>query len=256
MVGIRADILAGDLRSLYLGWLLGVQGDVLDDDELEPVLPPGCPGLGEPSGPLDALAEFLRIDPDLVAAAAEGMPAGDPEQTRSALQAWLAALPGAEKDALLLRVADGEGPAARGELLKRFRDGRAASLAATVRDRRRRTVGELRERARALSEERERREAEKGAREAARRAEADACARKKHLDALMGSEAELWRRVETLIRATQPRQYDAAVALLADLRDLARREGTEGDFRPRLADLRERHRNKPSLRERLDRAGL
>src|SRR5260370_37423998 len=41
LLPIRADLLRGDLRSLYLGWLLAVQFVMVDDDEPEPPLPSG-----------------------------------------------------------------------------------------------------------------------------------------------------------------------------------------------------------------------
>lgn len=256
LISLRADILAGDLRALYLGWLLAAQNGEFDDDELEPLLPPGCPSLRELSAPLKALADFLRVDGDLIMVAAEGLPPDTPESSPAALASWIGALPSSEKDALLVRVADGEGPVVRCEMLRRFRESRACEASSAARDAGRRTVAQLLERRDARAGERERREAEARAKGAARRAEAQARARAEHLDSLAGREAELWRRVEELIRATQPKPYDEAVALLADLRDLARREGATDDFGSRLAELRERHRNKPSLRARLDRAGL
>jgi len=256
LVPLRADILAGDLRCLYLGWLLCAQNGELDDEAAEPTLPPGCPSLRELSASLSALADFLRLDPDLIEAAAEGFPADDQEQMQGALQRWVGALPASEKDAFLLRVAGGEGPVVRSELLKRFRANCAKDAAPATFDVPRRTVAQLLESRDARAAERKRREAEKRAKGAARRAEEEARARKEHLDSLAGREAELWKRVETLIRATQPKSYDEAVAILVDLRDLSRREGTGDDFELCLTKLRERHRNKPSLRQRLERAGL
>ena len=61
---VRAELAAGNLRSLYLGWLLCAQRGELGDDEREPPVPPG---LGELSAPLEELAEFLRVDRDLIA---------------------------------------------------------------------------------------------------------------------------------------------------------------------------------------------
>ncbi|WP_349879518.1 hypothetical protein ABIH81_06765 [Micromonospora sp. HUAS YX12] len=46
------------------------------------------------------------------------------------------------------------------------------------------------------------------------------------------------------------------MALLADLKALADRDGDTGTFRQRMRLLRERHARKPSLLDRLDRAGL
>jgi len=65
---VRADLLAGDLRPLYLLWLLSVQGGERRADVVEPPRPPG---LERPSGSLWMFAEFLRLNADLVAVAVE-----------------------------------------------------------------------------------------------------------------------------------------------------------------------------------------
>jgi hypothetical protein len=58
------------------------------------------------------------------------------------------------------------------------------------------------------------------------------------------------------LRCAKPREYDTAVQLLVDLRDLGEREGSTAPFRQRLAELRTVHARKPSLLERLELAGL
>jgi hypothetical protein len=68
IVPARAELAAGDLRLLYLAWLLVVQSRELDENEVEPPVPAG---LGKLSGPQRAFAEFLRLDVDLLAAAAD-----------------------------------------------------------------------------------------------------------------------------------------------------------------------------------------
>src|SRR5262249_2822106 len=98
--------------------------------------------------------------------------------------------------------------------------------------------------------------AERAAKEQARCARQQAAARARHLDALAGREEKLWRQVETAIQSKQPKQYDHAIELLKDLRDLAGRTGSGEDVSQRSRDLRERHHSKPSLIQRLDRAGL
>ena len=102
---LRADLLAGDHRAAYLAWLAEVQTGELDDCTIEPPLPPGLQTL---SAPLAALASFLRLDPDLLTAAAEA----NPNQTRGTddgLQAWVKGLsPAAQRRWLLRAVEDPE----------------------------------------------------------------------------------------------------------------------------------------------------
>lgn len=71
MISLRSELARGDVRALYLGWLLRLQSSELGDDELEPPVPAG---LGALSGAQQAMAEFLRIDEARLATAAEHSP--------------------------------------------------------------------------------------------------------------------------------------------------------------------------------------
>ena len=133
MVRARAELAAGDLRLLYLGWLLAVQLDYVEDEETEPPLPAG---LGELSAPLQAIADFLRIDEDLIAVAAAVSPQ---IQEDRGLAEWIATLPAREKDTLLARVTSGEGAQVQAMLLRRFRAAGGSRPAASSR-----TAAELR----------------------------------------------------------------------------------------------------------------
>ena len=62
--------------------------------------------------------------------------------------------------------------------------------------------------------------------------------------------------MEALIATKQPGKYDAAVALLRDLRELAVRSGRREEVEARLGRLHEQHAKKPSLISRLQAAGL
>jgi hypothetical protein len=66
---VRADLLTGDLRPLYLLWLLSVQCGERRASAAEPPCPPG---LERPTGTLYAFAEFLRLNADLLTVALEG----------------------------------------------------------------------------------------------------------------------------------------------------------------------------------------
>src|SRR5947209_10324291 len=118
LLPIRADLLRGDFRSLYLGWLRAVQDEQLENDQPEPPLPPGLRNL---SGPLLKLAEFLDIDRDLLDAAAENSAdLEEPSTSPDMLLRWIAALPAEEKDRALFQVASGKDADAATSLVRRF----------------------------------------------------------------------------------------------------------------------------------------
>jgi hypothetical protein len=273
LLQLRAELARGDLRPLYLGWLSGVGRRGADDGMAGPPVPPG---LGELTGAQQELARFLRIDADLLAAAAEksGPPKPGADAARldaEALRAWVAALSAAQKEAWLLRLAGGDdaggnAPAAvaaevRGGFLaacrarERTREGHAmAATDASAANRP--TAGALVRRAKEIAAARAKREAEEAAREKERRAREAAAAREKHLDRQAAREHELWPEVHTRIAMRLPKSYDEAVALLADLHDLARRRGGPGlaGFMARLRELKAAHARKPTLIARIDRA--
>jgi len=253
LISVRAELARGDRRALYLGWLLCAQSGDLEDDEVEPPVPAG---LAQLSASLESLAEFLRIDTYLLqAAAASSAPLADREPRPAEIRQWLARLPVAKKDDILVRlIAENDGLLAH-ELLQQIR-GEDATEQGTARVATgRRTVAELLRQAEQAAEERRRVAAEEAAQEKARREREAVIARAQHLDALAGREPAIWRQVESLIATKQPKSYDQAVTLLVDLRDLAAREGA-ADFQRRVEELRAAHARKPTFIDRLQKAGL
>jgi hypothetical protein len=251
LIPVRAELARGDLRALYLGWLLRVQAGEIDDTEPEPPVPPG---LGQLSASLDSLAEFLRIDDDLLhIAATASPPLSDFALDRDEFLAWVGALASAEKDELITRLVVESDQAAVAELLQRFLRQRGAAGTGPVTTSR--TVGQLRAAAEAHAKQRKRIVAEQRAEEKTRREREAATAREKHLDGLVGREAKLWAEIDTLVATTQAAGYDQALQHLLDLRDLDAR-GRGGDFRLRIASLRQAHARKLSFIKRLDKAGL
>jgi hypothetical protein len=117
-------------------------------------------------------------------------------------------------------------------------------------------VAQLLEAAEAHRAERERQEAEQEALARAKQERKAAAARTAYLDTLVGKEEALWGQVATLIAAMKPKEYDRAVQILADLRDLAARGNTNREFAARLAALREEYAKRRGLIDRLDKAGL
>ena len=245
MVQARAELAAGDLRLLYLAWLLALQSDEVDDEDTEPPVPAGLEHL---SASLQAVVDFFEIDEDLIAVAAASSPS---IQEPEGMAGWITSLPAEQKDALLAQVAAGEGAQVQALLLRRFRTASSSPPAAPAR-----TAAELwqaagnRKAARAKAAERSRRQAE------ARSAAAQAAAHAKHLDQLATQTEAAWEKVAELIQTKRPRDYDLAVSLLRDLQALADRQEDPAAFRKRFLDLRAQHQRKPSLLDRFDQAAL
>jgi hypothetical protein len=74
MVQARSELAAGDLRLLYLAWLLALQSGEMDDEDTEPPVPAG---LGNLSASLQAIVDFFEIDQDLIDVAADSSPSID-----------------------------------------------------------------------------------------------------------------------------------------------------------------------------------
>jgi hypothetical protein len=259
MLPLREDLIAGDLRCLYLGWLIGVQGDASEYYEDEEVEPPVPPGLRELSPALKSFADFLRIDADLIEVAAPKDTAALPSApSREDLSQWIAALPASEKTALLLRVMEEDTPLIRRELLHRFRHDKAGVERDSAAEPQGagRTVGQLRAAFEEWSAAKQRGKEARRAADQVRRDREKAEARAKHLDALAKRTTEAWKDVETLIATKLPKEYDKAVQLLVDLRDLAERESRGDETRARIQEVRGRHSRKPTFIERLRKAGL
>ena len=85
---------------------------------------------------------------------------------------------------------------------------------------------------------------------------ARALARERRLDELAREETAAWSRVDALIATRKPAEYDATTTLVTDLQALAERNGHHDKFAHRITALRQTHARKPSLIERLDRAGM
>jgi hypothetical protein len=252
LISLRSDIIGGDYRSLYLAWLYGAQMDNMETDELEPPVPSNLVDL---NGPLKSFANFMRIDTDLIAVAAEKSVSENRQTDPKALRAWIQYLSESEKNDILLRLIEAPSPHLGTQLMQRFKQtlsGKGTSSSA----RERRTVEHLLESAESYAEDRKRKIAEQKAKERERKKRAEAIAREKYLDSLVGREKKMWIEIENLIETRQPTKYDEAVKLLKDLHDLNKKRNRVGIFREKLKIIRQNHIRKPSLLDRLRKAGL
>ena len=184
---VRAELLSGDLRALYLLWLLSVQVGEVSDDAVEPPVPASLNAL---TGSQTALVEFLRIDRNLVDVAAAGSPQAS--EHRVDVAAWVAGLPVPERDALLVGLLEGKDPLLRAEALRRARPSRRDRAGV-------RTAGELLDQAAAQRERREQAERDRRAARAAESARRAEVARRQRLAALVAEGDGAWARVATRI---------------------------------------------------------
>jgi hypothetical protein len=246
---LREELLRGDLRPLYLGWL--ASAGRLDDDALEPEVPPG---LAELSPSQQALAEFVEVDPDLLAAAAAGSERAVNDESAPAadFDAWLAEWSAGDMAAILEQIAQGQGREAERRVRahhtawnKARRPLRAPSAA-------RRTVGRLRELVPSTRGSRLAREAEaRATAEAQRRLQREAALR-----LLMADVHKRWAAIDALAARGSASGYEQAVRALTHLAEGYALTSSRNDFDRALRRLLVRHATRGALLRRLTEAGL
>jgi hypothetical protein len=252
-IRLRADILDGDYRLLYLAWLkaMTIYGtpddeEYEDDDPDHPAYdrePPVPPGLKKLSPALQSFVYIFDIDPFLVQAAAEASP-----DLKQALTADYASLVGqlsrAERDEFLTRLAEGEANIGL-TLRKRL----AAFLPRPERPQaaQARTIQQLLRRAEQINKAEQKRQAE--------------AARQKHIaemKALAAREEQTWRKVEDLLDNGRKiaSVYDEATGLLEKLQQLSEFQDTRDIFKQRIHRLAEKYSARSALMGRWRAKGL
>lgn len=247
LLPLREELLRGDLRPLYLGWLARVCSCELDDDALEPPPPPGLNALTPAQA---ALVEFLLIDPDLLAVAASASSEPAPRAEADAARAWSEQLPVPELRAAMRELAAGQGATMERRLRGQYAAWRRAQ-ASPAAESARRTVAELeagRGAAEALRLEHERQQRQ--ARETKRRAE-----RSRHLAVVAAQADAIWSKVDLTLQGGTGGAYAAAMAALAELAEALAEQGRDAEFRRSLLRLQAAHGKRPAWVARLEKAG-
>lgn len=246
---LRMDLIAGDLRVLYLGWLANVifWDEAEEDDDVDELEPPVPPGLQQLTPALKEYCDAFHVDADLLAAAAQASAPIKPVDEQG-LQQWIAQLPAAEKDQMLLDLTRGDRPGLGAELRARFI--RAHTPAAPESPRR--TLSQLIQAARVHRENREA-DATKRAEEQRQHKEAQ---RKEHLERIAANPEPIWEQARASIQEKNRESYQHAAKLLTDLRDAAAVAGTSAEFTHQLTKLLDQNRSKNALREVLRAAHL
>ncbi|NOK05851.1 MULTISPECIES: hypothetical protein [Myxococcus] len=223
LVPLRTELQRGDLRGAYLAWLGAVQAGSVASFAKEPLVPEELSTL---SAAQQALVALLRLDEDLLAAAAHGEKKREDDSL--AFRAWVRDLSPKDQMRWLLRAVDAPERPLGSELLRAFR-----AEHASANQRPARTVHELQALMVAQRAARERAESAR-----ARAATAAAMSRlQRRLTALSRDVDGAWARLEARVAASE---YDEAVRLAEDLRALATRDDDLAGFAARFAALRGR----------------
>ena len=241
LIPIRQAILQGDHRLLYLVWLqaAAVSPD-LEQDAQEPPVPPNLQKL---NASLQSLTDWLEIDSDLIAAAAQL--SQTQKELKEPFEAWVKALSDKEKTTLLVDIVTGDSVIAS-QLQARLRQKFApVSERLSVSNGNRRRFSELA----ALAEtQRSRRQAKEKATATAKRHQ--------YLETLKPQQAQIWETIDGLIARKQAQPYQQAIQHLIDLKDLAELEGKLAIFQARIRQMQADYSNRSGLLRRMREAKL
>ena len=282
LLPLRDELVRGDYRSLYIGWLASIAGASLEDEEAEEAgeeytdepegddvedaddeededdgeemdyggsarrrEPPVPVGLRSLTAAQSALTEFLGLDSDLLAAAAEASPQAPAlvESSQKAV-AWVAQLPEKEVRTIVERILNGEALRVQTELQSRYSRSRSEAQG-NLRTKGSRTAAELLAVAARAEQERKRQESEKKKR-----------ARDAQLSALVPRFATLWTRIDASAEEQKSASYDQACTLLIDMRDAYDHAGRRPEFDAEFVRFLEKYSRRTALVRKLKEAGL
>lgn len=250
LLPLRDELLRGDTRPLYLGWLARLCSCELDDDDEEPPLPAGLRALSPAQA---ALAEFLELDPDLLAvAAAASADLASGKETLLAAKAWAEQLPVAELRAAMAQLVTGQGADVERGMRARHaawlrEQAPEAGSAGPIR-----TVAEIETGRDGVEQARLAREREQ---EAARLARQQA-ERVKHLAQVAVRADAIWGEVDRKLLGGTGTAYGKAFADVSELALALAAEGRSDEFRRGLVRLMSTHGGRPAWVARLSKAGL
>ncbi|MCX7258063.1 MAG: hypothetical protein NTZ64_15460 [Polaromonas sp.] len=251
LLPLRDELLRGDTRPLYLGWLARVGSEEIGDEDLEPPLPAGLKNLTPAQM---ALVEFLEIPPDwLTAAAANSADLAGSTDTAPAIDAWLALQSPAQMRETLRLLLQQRGQEAERSLLGRFLAWqRVQQMPGTAAPSERRTVAQIEVGCTAAERIRlEREKRERDALAARKRAERD-----QHLLQVAARANAIWEIIDQTLQRGTGGAYEQAEKAVQELSEALALTGRQAEFRTGLARLMQTHDKRPAWVTRMRKAGL
>ncbi len=203
LIGVRAEILEGDLRPLYIANLaVNSDGEHDPDSTFEGPVPAG---LMEPTKAQIALAELYGFNKSMIAAAARESPVLE-TRTDCAQEQWLQAQSEQKKNAWLAAWMADRDSAARTEILAEFRKSTSAPAWPTTKPNR--TISQIRAAAEKIEVASDRKAELKAARD-----------RTKLLAHMAEDPAAYLRQTEDLVRHRSSDSYRQIAEILVNLRE-------------------------------------
>ncbi|MGM0427883.1 MAG: hypothetical protein ACQEQ7_11675 [Thermodesulfobacteriota bacterium] len=246
---VRDELLRGDLRSLYIGWLPAITAEMVDDDDMEPL---SVSGLGSLTAAQQALAEFLEVDRDLLAGAGIGSPAAQSREiSDQETDVWIDGLSRDEVNSIIKQLLEGNGQQAERSIRNRFAAWQR-SLQTGDTGTSRRTIGELRqnaEKARQIRLEKQKRDRKR--REIRRRKEREA-----YLKKLSKDFPKVWPSIREPVERGSGRGYDEACRILVDMAEAYDLFAMKNQFQKELKKFMAGHLRRKALIQRLVKAGI
>jgi hypothetical protein len=235
LIGLREELIRGDLRVVYLAWLKAAAtafliGDI-DADTLEPIIPEGLKDL---SPAQKSLVQYLEIDEAMIAVAAQN---SEPRQKKETLENYIDTLPRLEQLDYLSRLSRGENHLS--VLLNRRLlelSGQKSEPGYNGKKTAPRTISALIKASNVWQEEKKKEDQHKAKR-----------ARQQELEALAPKENGVWGDVDSFIKQKNAVAYKNAVNLLMELWDLAEYQGDLKQFKGKLKEITENYSNRPAL---------
>ena len=251
LASLRDELLRGDLRPFYLGWLAGVSAGEIDDAALEPSPPPGLSRL---TAAQRSLVEFLEIDPDLLAAAASGdqpQPDGDIGGEVD-MDAWIAGLPDNDGRIVIKQLLMGRAQQAERQLQSRFLAWQREQGPDIETSPARRTVAALRELTKSAAETRNQQQAAQLKQAEAKRQ----AARASYLRTLASDFERCWEAAHARAERGTAAAYDDVQRALVDLADAYTLCASRAEFERCLPAFMAKHGKRGALVRRLVASGL
>ncbi len=241
LIGIRDELLNGDMRSIYIVWLAAqnMLGSYDEEEEYEISVPPVPPGMDSLTGPQRALAELFQVPEDILAATVRYSEASMPKKATDDIAALVDLLPAERSKDYLIRLAHNE-PGLSYTLVRELHALKQGMDSPPPPTGERVTYATLLFDSRAIQVQREREEREQ-----------QEAARQLHLQDIYEHQDTYWQQVDQAVARASGTGYDQAVRLLVELRDAADQFKTSQTFQGRFSIWVQPHLRRSTLMKRL-----